>query len=612
MNIYHNNQEGCYLAGLETAVLIPSYDEGTKPRRAIESLIAQEGIEKSKFAVFIIINATKSATEEVMAQNMLTSDLIRKIWEENPDFNLVELDAYSGNNALEKCNIGIVRNLVAFEAIEHLVDTKRPLIMIDADTHLAPQHLVNTIQTFSRRSELALSTGPTELLTDNNDANSEKARKLFGLRWRFRRIIEQAIRMFDNSVWPRSKFGQKNNFTVCGANMAVRANIFEEMEGFKEIPSGEDTDFAFRIRQSGKEIAYLQESIAYTLARVSRKTDAGKNVGGAMERLAEYQGPIAKFPVVPLQAIYLEDQLLAHIDFLITINDREEWKEKLKNYFSQVEGSWELSNKQLNNLWNKVQELKSDKLDSFRSSEDLKMMISKYVSSCPSYYKIPFYKAVQEAYLWIFTHLDTILSMDESSLLQHDEIKIRGVNTIEAKLYSCLYLGIWDYDYIMGKDNLIRKDIPEAEREEARMEVAMEQLISVLKRSLEIYSMLLPISNTIKAICDAIQEMDKNEFPNKEEYIKMCRNISLHIGFMIKKETRRFTNELWSGAGTYERITRNETVLAGNSLEISERSFYTLKHHLNVALPKMIQFPNKPEKITKLTLQLSQEIFQII
>lgn len=545
------------LKNLDSVVLVPSHAEGDGISPMLESLYAQQGVDLGRIAVFVVINAVRGATKDVMDSNALTARTIQEITSSHPDSPLhVEIvDAYTDDSAPDPCNVGIARNIALNAGLGCLRDRDRPVVIMDADTSIAPTYLRDALSAFDRATDLQLATGPTELVAP--DALSEKARVLYAIEWRLRRVFESMHDLFT----PGASSPHPN--LVIGANMVVRARLFDEIGNFSEVAAGEDADFAFRAHRNGARVAYLDYLQARTPARVSTRTGSINNVGGAIARYGNHDGPIADFKVRPREAIFAAQQLFTVLDSFMDEEDMGTWKSKLTSAFSKETGGWDLTKQQLKGLWRMTQELKSEGLVSLQLSEEMAIKVDKYTDS--SFPKTPLIEAVQDAMKWCFDQLGS--ASDNEARFKPANARLWSTPSSAAA--SALLMEGLSFDEDAGLATAERA-AGNSENADRRMDASLDHSLSTLKRTVEMYKYFQPMIQAITGIREAIAALEDPMSESVSQLASIIRTLEMLISYSISAEVTRYNFELSTAPGTFERVSRGETVAASASLGMSD------------------------------------------
>lgn len=372
------------------AVVIPSYAEGVGPLNALHSIAANRpaGLPVD---VCVVVNSAKDASGAVVDSNMVTAGMVTDLMKGRrprcasgetaakilftPDVRLHLLDLFSGDNAPDKCSVGLAR-MAGTEFVRGLgLGPDDPIVHTDADSALAPDYLVNLRQCFDADPTLDLGIGPVFFDTEFASENEMRGTILYALRWRVRRMWETVVRTFEHPtelVLPKE---------ISGANLVFRSRVIDAVGNFKVLGAGEDAEFVLRAMAGGVRAAFLPRTSVTTSVRFSDRTDAGH--GQAVGRMSDFGGPYANYKVDTLEFVQECDRLFRLLDVAKGITGFDAWQRFLL-------GKGVFSKKQLKKLWPLIETARA--LPSCAIDPEVNKMISGIVYD--KYPRMPLHEAL--------------------------------------------------------------------------------------------------------------------------------------------------------------------------------------------------------------------------
>lgn len=259
----------------DSVVIIPASDEDPNTiASAIDAVERQHGLGEIKTAVILIINNARNATAEIVAMNKYALDEIqaenaRRRWPKLQQ-HLFIVDASTGANAPEICNVGVASRLAADIALT-LSKLTGLLHRTDADSTMGQGFIEATHRIMKLRPEVAGVTGPVHFIGSSEE---EKRMQILHAQNRCKMSLER----------------QCFNFAGCmpGVNMTFRVRDYKRVRGFQSIPGGEDTELSYQLNSLRKKIVSDNEVSVITSLRNSDRTDSRCGHGQQMIRVSSF------------------------------------------------------------------------------------------------------------------------------------------------------------------------------------------------------------------------------------------------------------------------------------------------------------------------------------
>jgi glycosyltransferase involved in cell wall biosynthesis len=301
---------------LDIAVVIPAYNEGAQIARSLESIATQQSLNDMSVAVFVVVNNSRDAAEEVVRANKETIGLISLVQGKVPEvdldmdmeihvldhlearsstlaqqcqvitqsrLNVVLVDLSSPENAPLECNVGYARDIGVKAARPYLKDDSSIYAITDADTTYSATYLVDVLTTFELNPDVSIAKGAsgTVLVVSGNDIDETeklvtnlRASEQIGVEQVLNQLLVNMYYLFNDIEVPYSRYS-----SVGGANIIARASLVDSLDGFQRIPGGEDTDFGIRAASLGFEVQYIESIGVVTDDRASERTDPDSGWG---------------------------------------------------------------------------------------------------------------------------------------------------------------------------------------------------------------------------------------------------------------------------------------------------------------------------------------------
>ena len=319
-------REGQY----DVVVVIPSYDEGYRFLRMLESVAVQEGVEDVRTAVLLVLNNAADARPNVRASNERGQRLVEALWAGEPPADLetntethsvsaelriqafravaasrarlLLMDLFSEGHAPETCNVGIARD-EGGRAAARLLKERGVIAFSDADGWYRKTYLSGLRTTYAAGADAA--TGPIETFPAD-DLASIRAEELRETESRLRR----AQQMIQHALGATNMLHPEGTHMMSGANLTVRREEFLAAGGIDHVAGGEDIAFACKLIDRGKTIAYSGEMTVVTPGRVSLRTHEDHGYGQRIARMTAHIADYGALPTMGLLGRRLADALV--------------------------------------------------------------------------------------------------------------------------------------------------------------------------------------------------------------------------------------------------------------------------------------------------------------
>lgn len=432
---------GLNKGSMDAVVVIPSYKEGKGIIPTLHSFAKQRRVNAYKnpiykdinFAVFVVINNARNASEEVLESNELTAqvldaisldtllidldleeserDMIRDIIRTKVKFCIVDL--YSEGNALEECNVGIASDIGSSVALEYLKNDDGVLIRTDADTIFDHEFMFGIVNTMRIQNIPGAEIGVDLQDTDNKE--KERGFRLYEMWERMRKAHTVFYDYIDNCYTGRT------HRTFKGAGIAVKASALKAVGGFPHLTGGEDSKLSELIENEVGELSKMEGLKAKTSPRVSgRIDDLGQGFSDYLNRLSTLQDDFANFKIPSYESYKVKRKLCAIIDIANSQEfDVAEWKFFVSEAFRDSTDGMELTKNQLKSLC-KLAYKKGEK-ETVQNNKELELKIDKYLAG--SLPRIPLIKAMIE-------FIDMILNFYENKNIDYLK-ELRRIENVE-------------------------------------------------------------------------------------------------------------------------------------------------------------------------------------
>ncbi len=331
----------------QAGVIIPSYREGGGILTVLHSLSVQEGVDLESVLVMVVINNSRDAARHVLESNRLTQDVVEGLWSSTPPqllvkewlkdkyyfqqyvlfqkiarkrMHLVFLDAWSGSNAPQHCNVGKARDWGGKAAYPY-VAPGQPFVFTDADCMLDKNYLQSLLGLYQNPSVLA-ATGYAQSFPDKNDPLQSHVQTMDIIRQSMEELQERLLKAQGMHSLPQ---GGEAVF-MPGANMTMRKEVFRKLGGIAHVAGAEDTLFSLGVIRSGAEIVYDPKLCVHTFCRVSDRTHPDNGYGQRLGRIAEQADDVSGMRIYSLEWQKAKRLLLHHLDSLHTrCVGRDDW-----------------------------------------------------------------------------------------------------------------------------------------------------------------------------------------------------------------------------------------------------------------------------------------------
>ncbi len=323
--------------------MIPSYAEGRDVEQTILSVARQLHFAPRNIAVVVVINNARDAVADVLESNAETAEVVEQLKSHMPPhIELRSVSMWQGEDAPEECNVGLARD-AGVRAILPEMKSDGILINTDADTILASNHLQTALDRFEADPELAGLVGTVEVDTEEVSTRARVGMAMLAVKFRLKKLFELMYQM-DVS----GRINDRVPEYASGANMVMRADLYEKIGGFQHLSTGEDADLLFRIMSAGGKVEHSNLLRVLTSGRFSERTTFG--LGRTIERTVSRHAISFSFDrVISRQAVFAANSMLDQMDGQRDLTDPVQWKAGLKETMD-AQGI-ELTSKQLKSLW---------------------------------------------------------------------------------------------------------------------------------------------------------------------------------------------------------------------------------------------------------------------
>lgn len=286
-------------------VIIPAYDEpfsfhidgqrdpediGTGILRLLTGLSAQAvHLPKEQFEILIVINnsqdqAQKKSKEFLRNEYLyhalvsLSEGKIDPTWSEQTRWmaefiietglKLHVMDKFSKDKAFKICNVGVVRDYGALEALRRFNNIDRNdgiLVWNDADTRLSAKYLSSMLQVYDTNAEVSIC--DSHLI--NAAVGFDKryvAGELYGIAQDYISDYLQKFWMKQHGV---NAIPAERGHVIGGAKLNCRARDYLRAGGILHIPAAEDVIFSKKIQSFGK--THLMNQVVEAPKRISKR-----------------------------------------------------------------------------------------------------------------------------------------------------------------------------------------------------------------------------------------------------------------------------------------------------------------------------------------------------
>lgn len=290
----------------KVAVMVPAYNETTSTiLRSLSSLSIQEGINPNMFEVDVVVNNKKRDAQEqtdAFLANQETIKLIKFINGEGTtipegltpeqieqiekirDSKIVVnvIDKSSTDTAYEENNVGIARNRAGAEIIDRFLNSSAQtdgiVAITDSDCIFSPNYVRSLIQSFDEHRINGVS-GNLEFEIDPSLPNKE--------------LIQRAFDIYMGKEGPKKDYSDEPSFKIqaegalmSGANMAVSARSWAQVDGMPPLAGGEDIRFGQSVEKLPGQVAKNYDYTTTSLIRVSERTGLQGN-GRIVKKIKE-------------------------------------------------------------------------------------------------------------------------------------------------------------------------------------------------------------------------------------------------------------------------------------------------------------------------------------
>lgn len=299
----------------DLSVVIPSFCEGAGIEDTLVSLQRQAGeIDRLRTEILVVINNASDASEEIVASNRITSNLVGSMASEMPpNMRLHEVDLWTPGFAPEQTSVDVARHF-GFRRAVQLTKRNGVIVTTDADSKLGQNYLATAHRLFQQRGEVDVAMG-TVYIEPSADDDENLARIHFEITQRFRGLVQMCYEAFAD--------GSKHQELpiISGANLAFRNRALRAF--LDRGPCSESELVNMIIRKS--DFHFSHYLAAMTSSRASGRT--GHGFGEALERVKRRQKP-DRFSEVPVDnpAVVVQTvELIDILDRLRTVDEEDAW-----------------------------------------------------------------------------------------------------------------------------------------------------------------------------------------------------------------------------------------------------------------------------------------------
>jgi hypothetical protein len=320
-------------------IVIPSHREGIEGivRTLTRCAIWVEQLEdKTRWAIFVVINQSTSAWDDVSQSNQATCELltqlvsggvislphvhpqvaenIAKFWRERARVDIFMIDAFTEGYAPEICTVWIARTLWLQIALR-LVDKDGFIMITDADTLPGRTYFTDGLFCFRHNPEIDMLTGPVHVYEGTQDTRHDRIEKIEAL---WRELLEiPYLPFWENNRW---------NYIpeTVGANMFFRRGIAEKVDSFPPVNGGEDVLFGMKVAAEGFNIRSIRNTAVWTSPRVSTRTEERHWYGQRIGRLESVAQDIHTPYLADGRFLFVKHELWYFFGEY-TIHNREKW-----------------------------------------------------------------------------------------------------------------------------------------------------------------------------------------------------------------------------------------------------------------------------------------------
>lgn len=230
---------------LQAVVVVPARDEEDRIGRCLEALAGQRGIAADAYAVVLVLDACRDATEQHA----------RAAAARHPGLQLTLLDGPGQG-------VGAARRLGMEHAVQRLLDAGRPdglIASTDADTVVPPDWLAR---------QLALVAAGARAVGGDIRLDPSQALPLEAARRREQRGAQRLVRV-------RERDPQAEHPHFAGASMSLTAEAYVTIGGMEPLSALEDEALARRLDAAGIPIARPADVHVHTAPRTTGRAPRG-------------------------------------------------------------------------------------------------------------------------------------------------------------------------------------------------------------------------------------------------------------------------------------------------------------------------------------------------
>ncbi len=336
------------MKNLDAAVVIPAHKEGKSILHTLASIGRSTGVEQSKIGIFVVINQTRNAVEEVTHSNRETAEVIRSLQERkmpgdlskqprkviskmdpaifkaefgdveiseqraaeeflDSGMKIREINRWEGSAIPKYSNVGNARHVGVWHAIPCLSDKGCPVLNTDADSYFNSakiSSIINILRDQPKVHGITVQHMEFSAIDFGDDLQSVKenkwALKLSDIYADYTHILEQigsylrGKRLVEKHPIFKKQLYRARRLSFWGCDTNFRASVYKKVQ-FSWVGFGEDTEFATEMTLKNLKIIEDEKSITAFSGRFSDRCDHG--YGNSIAGFKDELGSLEKIKV---------------------------------------------------------------------------------------------------------------------------------------------------------------------------------------------------------------------------------------------------------------------------------------------------------------------------
>jgi|GEM_PF-5008726 len=302
---------------LDIAIVIPSYSESHTILGKLHSIAVQSAVKCMRIGIFVVVNNSPDAEQEVQDANRNTIALLQHIQAKDDSLEIDEkspiimkytgegviskkdlvqrvitdtlaiadkvvlIDASTEGNAILDCNVGKARKL-GFEVASQYMDPNGAGLYVsyDADNLCVGESIYEGFKYMSKNLDIAAVGGGWKIAR-RADTMDSLVYHTFAAAQGTQMLLRDA-----SYLWVVE---QGDDYDMPGSNLWVRKTAYDQVGGYRELGFGEDSDLSLRLVGAGFKTRHVDDTKIEVSLRPFSYADSGFGSSHA-ERMENVKG----------------------------------------------------------------------------------------------------------------------------------------------------------------------------------------------------------------------------------------------------------------------------------------------------------------------------------